>query len=165
MGTRSGDVDPGLHEFIGSRLGLDLMRVTELLNRESGLLGLSELSSDMRELEGARSAGHEGAERAIEAFCYRLARQVGALHVALDRLDALVFTGGIGENSFEVRGRVLERLAPLGFVLDPDRNREHGSRSDGLISRDGSPAVFVLSTDEELLIAMETALVVEGSAA
>ena len=155
MGTRSGDVDPGLHEFLAARLGLDLAGVTRLLNRESGLLGLSELSSDMRELEQARRDGHEGAERAIESFCYRLARQVAGFVAALDRLDALVFTGGIGENSADIRARVLELLGPLGFELDPERNARHGADSNAEISRGGPPIALVVPTDEELRLIRE----------
>ena len=162
MGTRSGDVDPGLHEFLAARLGLDLPGVTALLNRESGLLGLSELSPDMRELEQARRDGHAGAERAIESFCYRLARTLAGFVVALDRLDALVFTGGIGENSADIRARVLELLGPLGFELDPERNARHGADSNAEISRGGPPIALVVPTDEELLIAAETAALVEG---
>ncbi len=164
MGTRSGDVDPGLHEFLAARLGLDLAEVTALLNRESGLLGLSELSSDMRELEEARRDGHAGADRAIESFCYRLARQVASFIVALDRLDALVFTGGIGEHSAHVRARVLGLLEPLGFEIDPERNARHGAESGGEISRGGRPVALVVPTDEERLIADETAAVVTGTA-
>ncbi|MEE2704037.1 MAG: acetate kinase [Myxococcota bacterium] len=164
MGTRSGDVDPGLHEFLAARLGLDLAEVTALLNRESGLLGLSELSSDMRELEEARRDGHAGADRAIESFCYRLARQVASFIVALDRLDALVFTGGIGEHSAYVRARVLGLLEPLGFEVDPERNARHGAESGGEISLGGRPVALVVPTDEERLIADETAAVVTGTA-
>jgi acetate kinase len=159
MGTRSGDVDPGLHEFLAGRLGLDAAGVTTLLNRESGLLGVSELSSDMRRLEQASREGHEGAQQAVELFCYRLAKQVAALVVALGRLDALVFTGGIGENSPDVRARVLALLAHLGLELDPERNARHGADAAGVISRDGPPVAMVVATDEEWLIASETAAV------
>jgi acetate kinase len=159
MGTRSGDVDPGLHEFLAGRLGLDLSGVTELLNRESGLLGVSELSHDMRQLERACREGHEGAQLALELFCYRLAKQVGALVIALGRLDALVFTGGIGENSNEVRARALGLLGHLGLEVDPERNAQHGVGADGLISLGGPPVAMVVPTDEELLIAEETAVV------
>jgi acetate kinase len=159
MGTRSGDVDPGLHELLAQRLGLDVAGVTALLNRESGLLGVSELSSDMRRLERASRDGHEGAERAVELFCYRLAKQVAALVVALGRLDALVFTGGIGENSCDVRARVLGLLGHLGLELDPERNARHGAGAAGVISRDGPPVAMVVPTDEEWLIASETAAV------
>ena len=162
MGTRSGDVDPGLHELLAQRLGLDTAGVTALLNSESGLLGVSELSSDMRRLERASRDGHEGAQRAVELFCYRLAKQVAALVVALGRLDALVFTGGIGENSCEVRDRVLGLLGHLGLELDSERNARHGAGVAGVISRDGPPVAMVVPTDEEWLIAAETAAVVEA---
>jgi acetate kinase len=156
MGTRSGDIDPGLHGFIAERLGLDLAGVTDLLNRRSGLLGLSELSGDMRELERAEAEGHEGAALAIEIFCYRLAGQIARHLVPLGGIDALILTGGIGENSCRIRGRLLEWLEPLGFELDAEKNAQHGSESDGLISRGGAPVAAVIPTDEESLIAAET---------
>lgn len=162
MGTRSGDVDPGLHAFLGERLDLDLAGVTRLLNRESGLLGLSGLSSDMRELEAAEARGDSRAALALEIFCYRLAKQVASLVVPLGGLDALIFTGGIGENSARIRERVLELLAPLGFTPDPEANAQHGEGSDGRISRDGRPFAAVVATDEELLIAEEAARVLRG---
>jgi acetate kinase len=159
MGTRSGDVDPGLHHFLGRRLQLDPDAISDLLNRKSGLLGLSELSGDMRELERAETEGHEGAALAIEIFCYRLAGQIARHLVALGGLDALILTGGIGENSSRVRGRVMEWLAPLGFELDAEKNARHGSDSGGRISCGGPPLAAVISTDEERLIASETAAV------
>ncbi|MGE4652903.1 MAG: acetate kinase [Myxococcota bacterium] len=163
MGTRSGDVDPGLHLFLSQRLGFDLPRVTALLNEESGLLGISELSGDVRELEAAESGGHAGARLALEIFCYRLARYAAGLTVPLAGLDALVFTGGIGENSARVRAGVLEALAYLGFALDPTRNRDHGVSSEGLVVRGGPPFALVVPADEESLIAFETARVLEAS--
>ncbi|MFP8875391.1 MAG: acetate kinase [Myxococcota bacterium] len=163
MGTRSGDVDPGLHLFLSQRLGFDLPRVTALLNEESGLLGISELSGDVRELEAAERGGHAGARLALEIFCYRLARYVAALTVPLAGLDALVFTGGVGENSARVRAGVLEALAYLGFALDPTRNCNHGASSEGLVVAGGPPFALVVPTDEESLIALETARVLEAS--
>jgi acetate kinase len=129
MGTRSGDVDPGLHEYLARRLGLDVSGVTGLLNRESGLLGVSERSSDMRLLLELAEAGDESAALAVELFCYRLAKQVAALVVPLGRLDALVFTGGIGENAAPVRARVIGLLGHLGLELDEERNADHGRDS------------------------------------
>ena len=162
MGTRSGDVDPGLHAFLAERLGLDLAGVTRLLNRESGLLGISGLSSDMRELEAAEAAGHADAGLALEIFCYRLARQVASLVVPLGGLDALIFTGGIGENSARIRRQTLEFLGPLGFQIDPEANVLHGGDSGGMISRAARPFAGVVATDEELLIALDTARVLGG---
>ena len=122
MGTRSGDVDPGLHLFLSQRLGFDLPRVTALLNEESGLLGISELSGDVRELEAAEGDGHAGARLALEIYCYRLARYAAALTVPLAGLDALVFTGGVGENSAVIRARIAEKLGWLGAELDSSAN-------------------------------------------
>jgi len=157
MGTRSGDVDPGLHEFLAERLDLDVAGVTALLNRESGLLGLSELSNDMRRLTEAAERGHARAALAVELFCYRLAKHLAALVVPLGRLDALVFTGGIGENAAGVRERVVALLGHLGLRLDEERNAEHGVRSRGVITTDDPPVAVVVPTDEELLIASDTA--------
>lgn len=157
MGTRSGDVDPGLHEFLAERLGLDVVGVTALLNRESGLLGLSELSNDMRELAEAATRGHAGAGLAVEIFCYRLAKHLAGLVVPLAHLDALVFTGGIGENAAGIRARVLALLGHLGFRVDPVRNDAHGTASRGVITADRPPLALVVPTDEALLIARDTA--------
>jgi len=157
MGTRSGDVDPGLHEFLAERLDLDVAGVTALLNRESGLLGLSELSNDMRRLTEAAERGHARAALAVELFCYRLAKHLAALVVPLGRLDALVFTGGIGENATGVRERVVALLGHLGLRLDEERNAEHGLRSRGVITTDDPPVAVVVPTDEELLIASDAA--------
>lgn len=162
MGTRSGDVDPGLHERVAELRGLDLAGVTAMLNRESGLLGLSELSGDMRELEEAARAGHEGARRAIEVFSYRLAKTLAALVVPLGGLDALVFTGGIGENSAGIREQTLAWLAPLGLAIDATRNVRHGAEEGGLVSTDGSTPVLVVPSDEEAAIAEETARTLEA---
>ena len=159
MGTRSGDIDPSLGERIAEIRGLDFAGVTKLLNTESGLLGLSELSGDMRELEEAAKHDHEGALRAIEVFTYRLAKALASLLVPLGGLDALVFTGGIGENSADIRARTLAWLSPLGLAADPRRNAVHGNEHGGLISSDGRTPVLVVKSDEEAAIASETATV------
>lgn len=156
MGTRSGDVDAGLLGYIGGRLGLDLAGVIEQLNTRSGLLGLSGISNDMRSLERAAEAGSDAAALAIEVFCYRLAKSIAALAVALERLDAVVFTGGIGEHSATVRSLTLARLELLGLGEDPVANAGHGAASGGRISRAGSVPVLVVPTDEELVIARDT---------
>jgi acetate kinase len=117
MGTRSGDVDPGLHAHLARQLGWSLERIDEVLNRGSGLLGLSGLTNDMRELEAAAERGHAGARLAIEVFCYRIAKSLAALSCALPRLDGIVFTGGIGENSPLVR-EVVSHLPHFGLGLD-----------------------------------------------
>ncbi|WP_299430999.1 acetate kinase [uncultured Meiothermus sp.] len=155
MGTRSGDLDPGLHAFLAENLKLSLGEVNDVLNKKSGLLGLSGLSNDMRELERAAADGHEGAQLALEVFCYRLARYAAAMCVPLGRLDALIFTGGIGENSALVRAKTLGYLTWLGFVLDADLNRVMIRGSSGLITQPGSPLALVIHTNEELMIALE----------
>ncbi|MCD0157007.1 acetate kinase [Deinococcus sp. 6GRE01] len=162
MGTRSGDVDPGLHDFIARQAGLSLSEVTAALNRESGLLGLSGLSNDMRELEEAAARGHAGARLALEAFVYRLAKQMAGMAVALGRVDALVFTGGIGENSAAVRGAVLARLGVLGAAVDPALNARAVRGESGLISPEGSLPALVVNTNEELMIARQTQDVLAG---
>lgn len=158
MGTRSGDVDPSLHEHLCNTLNLSLKEISSLLNKQSGLLGLSSgHSNDMRTLLQAEAKGHEGAALAVEVFCYRLAKALAAQMVALGRLDALLFTGGIGENSTPVRARTLALLPFLGLQLDPAANEDHGRANRGIITTTDSPCAMVVQTDEELLIARDTA--------
>lgn len=157
MGTRSGDVDPNLHLHLVDNLGYDIHKVTNILNQKSGVLGISGLASDFRILEDAAEQGHERANLAIVMFCYRLAKTIASMAVAvLDRLDALVFTGGIGENSRVVRDKTLARLTMLGFELDQTRNQINGKESNGIITKDGSKVAIVIPTNEELMIAIDT---------
>ncbi|UQN07226.1 acetate kinase [Deinococcus sp. QL22] len=155
MGTRSGNVDPGLHDYLARQSGLTLSEITAALNRESGLLGLSNLASDMRELEAAATGGHAGARLAVDVFVYRLAKTVAGMAVALGRLDGLVFTGGIGENSATIRAATLRRLGVLGFEVDEAANAKAVRGQSGLITADGVPAL-VVNTNEELSIARQT---------
>jgi acetate kinase len=157
MGTRSGDVDPGVFAHIAGRTGLDVDAVTRALNSESGLAGLSGIGNDMRAIAAAAEGGDERAALAIDVFAYRVAKAVAALVVGLGRLDAVVFTGGIGENDAGVRHLVLGRLSFLGLVEDEDANRDHGRHTDGRITTEGPPVALVVPTDEELLIARDTA--------
>lgn len=155
MGTRSGDVDPGLFDFLGSK-GLDAQEVHRLLNNESGLLGLSGQTNDMRSLCELAEHGHEPSQMAIDVFCFRLARYIGAMMASLDHLDALVFTGGIGEHSSLVRKKTLEHLGLFGFTIDIELNSHHGSISDGRIEgTDSRFRILVIPTNEELVIARE----------
>ncbi|AXY43053.1 acetate kinase [Halomonas sp. JS92-SW72] len=158
MGTRSGDVDPGLHAHLARQLGWGLEEIDRVLNRESGLLGLSGHSNDMRELEAAAEAGHAGAALAVEVFCYRIAKSLAALSCALPRLDGIVFTGGIGENSPRVREQVVALLPHFGLALDPETNRETIRGREGRIDAPAPnrPALWVIPTDEEGRIADET---------
>jgi acetate kinase len=156
MGTRSGDVDPNLHQFLVEHAGMTLEQVTDMLNKQSGLLGLSGASNDMRNLLQLEAAGNPRAKLAIDVFCYRLAKAVLGLCAALPSLDALVFTGGIGENAAPVRSRAVESLAVLGLRLDPERNQQHGRKTGGIVSDASSPiSVMVVPTNEELVIARE----------
>jgi acetate kinase len=156
MGTRSGDVDPGLLGYIGDRLGLGLGEVLDALNKRSGLLGLSGSSNDMRTLEQAAHEGDADAQLAMDVFSYRAAKAVGGLAVALGRLDAVVFTGGIGERGPEARRDILGHLGVLGLHVDDDANADHGRRTAGRISREEAPVALVVPTDEELVIARDT---------
>lgn len=156
MGTRSGDVDPNLHSHLARALGWSLDQVDAMLNKDSGLLGLSGLSNDMRTLEQAREQGHVGATLAIEVFCYRLAKSLAAMSCALHRLDGLIFTGGIGENSALIRSRTLDHLGLLGLKLDPQANARCVRGVAGAIHADGHPRVLVVPTNEERQIALDT---------
>jgi acetate kinase len=156
MGTRSGDVDPGLHAFLADNLGLDVHKITEILNKKSGVLGISGLNSDMRDVEEAYEKGDKQATLAVEIFCYRLAKYIGALAIPLRRIDALIFTGGIGENSPIVRGKTLNWLKILNFVIDEKHNAENGKNNNGIITTQNSTTAIVVPTNEELLIAQDT---------
>lgn len=159
MGTRSGDLDPGILGHIASETGQDIAAITRVLNRDSGLLGLSGLSNDLRTVSEAADNGHAGAKLALAVFCYRLAKHIAALTVALGHLDALVFTGGIGEHSALVRSQTLARLGFLGLSEDPTANAAHGP-GRGRITRAGGSVALVVPTDEELLIARDTAALI-----
>ncbi|MGF0333911.1 acetate kinase [Ectopseudomonas toyotomiensis] len=156
MGTRSGDVDPNLHGHLARTLGWSLERIDSMLNKDSGLLGLSGLSNDMRTLEQAREQGHAGATLAIEVFCYRLAKSLAAMSCALRRLDGLIFTGGIGENSTLVRSKTVNHLSLLGLQLDAQANARCVRGVAGAIHADGHPRVLVVPTNEERQIALDT---------
>ncbi|PIA66771.1 acetate kinase [Pseudomonas sediminis] len=156
MGTRSGDVDPNLHGHLARTLGWSLERIDSMLNKDSGLLGLSGLSNDMRTLEQAREQGHAGAALAIEVFCYRLAKSLAAMSCALRRLDGLIFTGGIGENSALIRSKTLDHLGLLGLQLDAQANARCVRGVAGAIHADGHPRVLVVPTNEERQIALDT---------
>ena len=159
MGTRSGDVDAGVLLQL-MREGHDADALDELLNRRSGLAGLSGLGPDLREIEKAAAEGDDRARLAINVFAHRVRKYIGAYAAAMGGIDAIVFTGGIGENSASMRGRILQRLEFLGVQLDEDRNRDASVRMDGdhaLISAPRSRVeAIVVKTNEELMIARQT---------
>ncbi|EKE02002.1 MAG: hypothetical protein ACD_21C00003G0005 [uncultured bacterium] len=162
MGTRSGDVDPGLFNYLVDNLGYDIHTITGILNKKSGLLGVSGIDSDMRAIEKNVLAGNKRAILAFEIFCYRLAKYVGALAVPLGKIDALVFTGGIGENSQMVRAKTLGWLKVFNFQLDADSNEVRGKSNKGIITTKGSTIAMVVPTNEEWLIAQDTAQLTLG---
>lgn len=162
MGTRSGDLDPSLVEYVMHKEGLDIHEVDSLLNKRSGLLGISGLTSDMRELlEEEEEHQDRRARLAVEIFCRRVKRYIGGYLAEMGGAEAVVFTGGIGENSAAVRERICTGLEVLGLQLDRDRNRSVAPGSIGEISADGSRLrALVIPTNEELLIARDTFRVV-----
>ncbi len=156
MGTRSGDIDPSIHEFLANQLGCSLRDVTDILNKKSGLLGISGMSNDMRTLCEAADNGDLRAQLAINVFCYRLARSIGALAVPLGKIDALVFTGGIGENAANIRAQVIKQLAIFNFVLDDNNNTQIRGGQQGIITQEQSTIAMVIATQEEWMIAQDT---------
>jgi len=163
MGTRSGSVDPAIVGHLAGALNKPADQILDALNKKSGLLGVSGLSNDMRTIEEAASGGHTRARLAFDIFCYVLAKSIAALVVPLGRLDALVFTGGIGENSVAVRETTVGLLGFLGLTIDPDANATHGRSQNGRITEEVRPQALVVPTNEELMIALDTAEIVRRS--
>jgi len=164
MGTRSGDLDPAVVEFLEAKEGLSATAVDNLLNKQSGLLGISGLTNDMRDL---LAEAHENNDRrarlAIDIFCYRARKYIGAYLAALGGADAVIFAGGIGENAPEVRAQICQGLEWTGIEIDDEANRRMVGGVEGRITTDASRlAVWVIPTDEELLIARDTFRVVTG---
>jgi len=166
MGTRSGDIDPAIVDFISVKEGLSAREVETLLNKQSGLLGISGLTNDMRELLAEEKENDDRrAHLAIEIFCYRVRKYIGAFLAATGGADALIFTGGIGENSPEVRQRICNGLEWIGVELDEEKNSVARNGFEGDISKlESRVHTFVIPTDEELLIARDTVRCVKGVA-
>ena len=160
MGTRSGDIDPAIMEFIAKKENLDIEGVMNVLNKKSGVQGLSKLSSDFRDLEAAYNEGNELAINAIEVFSYRVAKYIGSYVAAMNGVDAIAFTAGIGENTSIVRDKVISYLGYLGITVDEEANQVRGE--DKVISTpDSRVKVCVIPTNEELAIARETVALVK----
>ncbi|WP_273072530.1 acetate kinase [Alteromonas australica] len=158
MGTRCGDIDPSLPGTLQKKLGKTADEISDLLNKQSGLLGISELSNDCRTLEEAAQQGHEGALLAIEIFCYRLAKYIAGYMVAVPSLNAIVFTGGIGENSSLIRQTTLSYFSHFGITLDEQKNDAARFGQSGQITAANSTTpVYVVPTNEEWVIASEAA--------
>lgn len=160
MGTRSGDIDPAIMEFIAKKENLDIEGVMNVLNKKSGVQGLSKLSSDFRDLEAAANEGNELAICAIDVFCYRVAKYIGAYVAAMNGVDAITFTAGIGENTTIVREKVLEYLGYLGITVDAKANEVRGEEKV-ISTADSKVTVCVIPTNEELAIARETVALVK----
>ena len=160
MGTRSGDIDPAIMEFIAKKENLEVKKVMNVLNKKSGVQGLSKLSSDFRDLEAAANEGNELAICAIDVFCYRVAKYIGAYVAAMNGVDAITFTAGIGENTTIVRAKVLEYLGYLGITVDAKANEVHGEEKV-ISTADSKVTVCVIPTNEELAIARETVALVK----
>ncbi len=165
MGTRSGDLDPAILDFIAEKEGLSGREVDSMLNKQSGLLGISGLTGDMRELLAEEAeTGDRRARLAIDLFCYRVKKYLGAYLAAMNGADAIVFAGGVGENSPEIRARICSGLNWMGAAVDIPRNVALIDRAEGRFDADGSRLqLWVIPTDEELLIARDTWRVVTGS--
>ena len=162
MGTRCGDIDPSIIEHLVEREGYSLKGVMDMLQKQSGLLGISGLSSDCRDIEENYAKGHEGATLAIEMFSYRLAKYIASYAVPLGRIDAIVFTGGIGENSELIREKVLNLLSIFGYKVDADKNKAALYGKQGVITAEGSPIAMVIPTNEEWVIAQDAAALVSA---
>jgi acetate kinase len=156
MGTRSGDIDPSLVNYIARCENISSDQVEEMLNKKSGLLGLSGKWRDMRELLKAEKAGNAGAALAIDIFCYRARKYIGSYLAALDGADAIIFGGGIGENAPSVRSRILDGMDWCGLSIDEKRN-ESMAAVEGCISADDSNIkAYVIPVDEASIIARDT---------
>ena len=160
MGTRSGDLDPAIIDFVGKKEGLSLDEMNEVLNKKSGMLGISGVSSDGRDLEAAAETGNKRAQLALDVFDYRVIKYIGAYAAAMNGVDAIAFTAGIGENNIKMRKDVCSSLTYLGVKLDEEKNNVRGE--ERIISADDSKVqVLLVPTNEELAIARETLALVK----
>ena len=163
MGTRSGDVDGGVITFLENKLGVNATQMSDLLNKKSGMLGITGVSSDMRELEVAQKEGNPRAILADKMYNYRIKKYIGAYAAVLGGVDVIVFTGGVGENQASMRANTLEGLEFLGIKIDPELNAATVRGKEGIISTpDSKVKVVILATDEELMIAQDTMNIVKA---
>ena len=161
MGTRSGSLDPAVVQFISEREGMTATQVVNMLNKQSGLLALSQRSSDMRDVYVGAEEGDEKCKVTLDVWAYGVKKYIGAYAAAMGGLDAIVFTAGIGENDYRSRASVCEGLEFLGVKLDPEKNNVRGKEVD--VAAEGSRArVLVIPTNEELMIAQDTAALVKA---
>ena len=156
MGTRSGDIDGGAVSFIQKKLGLDADGISNLLNKKSGVLGITGISSDMREIDAASDNGDEKARLALEMYNYRIKKYVGAYAAAMGGADIIVFTAGVGENQANMRESVCENMEWMGVKLDVEKNNAIHGEEAVISAPDSKVTVVVIPTDEELMIASDT---------
>ena len=159
MGTRVGDVDPGALVYLIQRYNLDADGLMKLINKQSGVLGVSEISSDMRDIENAVAEGNEKARLALDMYEYRILKYIGAYTAVLGGVDVIVFTGGVGENQTGTREFLCKKLAYLGVTFDAEANKQRGKEIE-ISGKDSKVHVVVIPTDEELMIARDTAAIV-----
>ena len=162
MGTRVGDVDPGALTFIEDKEGLDSKQLSNLLNKKSGLLGVSGVSSDMRDIDAAIASGNERARLALDMYIYRIIKYIGAYAAVLNGVDIIAFTGGVGENQVQLRKRVCDHLTYLGVKIDDSVNSVSRGEEKLISTADSKVKVVVIPTDEELMIAKDTEAIVKG---
>jgi acetate kinase len=155
MGTRCGDLDPGIFDFLISKNHTPT-EISHMLNKESGLLGISGLSNDMRTICEHAEAGHESCQLALDVFCFRAAKHIAGMMTSLDSLDALIFTGGIGENASVVRAQIVEHLHIFGFSIDFEKNTATSEADGYYIQQADSHTILVVPTDEEAMIVQDT---------
>lgn len=164
MGTRSGDIDPSVIFYLSKKYSFSLEEIENILNKRSGILGISEFSNDMRDLVQASLDGNKKAKLAIDMFVYRIKKYIGSYYFALDSFTNIVFTGGIGENNFFVRKAILEKLENIGINLDENKNESTIFGKEGIITTSDSKInALVLATDEELMIARDTKNIILGN--
>ncbi len=162
MGTRSGDLDPAVISYLMGKENLSCEEVTDILNKKSGVLGMTGVSSDFRDIGKAAAEGNEKAENALKAYALRVAKYIGSYAAAMNGVDAIAFTAGIGENDADVRERICGYLTFLGTELDKDKNKTARGKETIISKPEGKPVLMVVPTNEELAIAMQTVALIKG---
>ena len=156
MGTRCGDIDATILEYLMGRYGYDIKTMLNILNKKSGVLGISGVSSDFRDLDEAAAQGNERAQLALDKFIYEVKKDIGAYAAAMGGVDAIVFTAGVGENSMDLRAKLVEGLEYMGVKMDLEKNKTRGVEAE-VQAADSKVKLFVIPTNEELMIAKDTA--------
>jgi len=161
MGTRCGAIDVSIVEYLAKNYHLSVEEILNLCNKKSGVLGVSGVSPDFRDIEAAADQGNQRAQLALDLFCYKVCKRIGSAAAAMGGIDAVVFTAGVGENSATLRERIVANLGFLGIKIDPEKNNVRGEERD--VSADGATVrTLLIPTNEELVIATDTARIVSG---